>query len=53
MLFAAEVHVLDDVEIVAEREILVHDLDAQLGGILRPEIETFLPSKKTSPSSIE
>ena len=27
----AEVHVLDDVEVVAEREILVHDLDAEVG----------------------
>ena len=33
---AAEVHVLDDVEVVAEREVLVHDLDPELGGVLRP-----------------
>ena len=35
MLLAAEVHVLDDVEVVAEREILVDDLDPELGGVLR------------------
>ena len=33
---AAEVHVLDDVEVVAEREVLVHDLDPELGRVLRP-----------------
>ena len=33
---AAEVHVLDDVEVVAEREILVDDLDPELGRVLRP-----------------
>ena len=33
---AAEVHVLDDVEVVAEREILVDDLDPELRGVLRP-----------------
>ena len=32
---AAEVHVLDDVEVVAEREVLVDDLDPELGGVLR------------------
>ena len=32
---AAEVHVLDDVEVVAQREILVHDLDPELGRVLR------------------
>ena len=35
MLLAAEEHVLDDVEVVAQREVLVHDLDAQRGGVLR------------------
>ena len=35
MRLAAEVHVLDDVEVVAEREILVDDLDPELGGVLR------------------
>ena len=30
-----QVHVLDDVEVVAEREVLVHDLDSELGGVLR------------------
>ena len=33
---AAEVHVLDDVEVVAQREILVHDLDAEPRGVLGP-----------------
>ena len=33
---AAEVHVLDDVEVVAEREILVDDLDPEPRGVLRP-----------------
>src|SRR5205807_10620123 len=33
---AAEVHVLDDVEVVAQREVLVDDLDPELGGVLRP-----------------
>ena len=33
---AAEVHVLDDVEVVAQREVLVHDLDPELGRVLRP-----------------
>ena len=32
---AAEEHVLDDVEVVAEREILVHDLDPEPGRVLR------------------
>ena len=32
---AAEEHVLDDVEVVAEREILVDDLDPEPGGVLR------------------
>ena len=32
---AAEVHVLDDVEVVAEREILVDDLDPEAGRVLR------------------
>ena len=33
---AAEVHVLDDVEVVAEREILVHDLDPELAASFGP-----------------
>ena len=33
---AAEEHVLDDVEVVAQREVLVHDLDAEGGGVARP-----------------
>ena len=32
---AAEEHVLDDVEVVAEREVLVDDLDAELAGVGR------------------
>ena len=32
---AAQVHVLDDVEVVAEREILVDDLDPELRRVLR------------------
>ena len=33
---AAEIHVLDDVEVVAERKILVDDLDPELRRVLRP-----------------
>ena len=33
---AAEVHVLDDVEVVAQCEILVDDLDPELRGVLGP-----------------
>ena len=33
---AAEVHVLDDVQVVAEREVLVDDLDAEARRVLRP-----------------
>ena len=33
---AAEVHVLHDVEVVAQREILVDDLDPEAAGVLRP-----------------
>ena len=32
-LLPAEEHVLDDVEVVAEREVLVDDLDAERGGV--------------------
>ncbi len=32
---ASEVHVLDDVEVVAEREVLVDDLDPEPSGVLR------------------
>ena len=35
VLLAAEEHVLDDVEVVAEREILVDDLDPEPGRVLR------------------
>ena len=48
---AAQVHVLDDVEVVAEREILVHDLDPELRRVLRAVDVTGLPSKKISPES--
>ncbi len=34
MLLASEVHVLDDVEVVAEREVLVDDLDPEASGVL-------------------
>ena len=34
-LLATEEHVLDDVEVVAQREVLVHDLDAEVRGIAR------------------
>ena len=39
----AEVHVLDDVEVVAEREILVDDLDPEPGGVLRAVDRDRLP----------
>ena len=32
---AAEEHVLDDVEVVAQREVLVDDLDAERGRVAR------------------
>jgi hypothetical protein len=35
VLLPSEIHVLDDVQVVAEREILVDDLDSELGRILR------------------
>ena len=49
---AAEVHVLDDVEVVAQREILIHDLDAESAASLGPWIETGFPSNEISPESI-
>jgi hypothetical protein len=33
--FSSQIHVLDDVEVVAEREILVHDLDPEPSRVLR------------------
>ena len=51
MRLAAEVHVLDDVEVVAEREILVDDLDPEPGGVLRAGDRDRLPSKRISPES--
>ena len=38
-----EVHVLDDVEVVAEREVLVDDLDAEPGRVLRAVDRDLLP----------
>jgi hypothetical protein len=35
VLLTAQVHVLHDVEVVAEREVLVDDLDAEVRGVLR------------------
>jgi hypothetical protein len=35
VLLAAQVHVLDHVEVVAQGEVLVHDLDSQPGRVLR------------------
>ena len=49
---AAEVHVLDDVEVVAEREILVDDLDPERAASFGPWIVTGWPSKTISPPSI-
>jgi hypothetical protein len=46
-LLAPEVHVLDDVEVVGEREVLVDDLDAEGRGVLRPWMLTGEPSKRT------
>jgi hypothetical protein len=31
---APEEHVGDDIEVVGQREVLVHDLDAEVGGVL-------------------
>ena len=45
---AAEVHVLDDVEVVAEREVLVDDLDPELGGVLRP-VDVDTRRRRTGP----
>jgi len=36
VLLASQVHVLDDVEVVAERQILVGDLDAEPRRVLWP-----------------
>jgi hypothetical protein len=40
---ASEVHVLDDVEVVAEGEILVDDLDPEAAGVLRSVDRDVLP----------
>ena len=53
-LLAAEEHVLHDVEVVGQREVLIDDLDAR--GARRPSARGSRrgsPSKKTSPESIE
>ena len=42
-LLATEEHVLHDVEVVAEREVLVDDLDAETGGIPRGVQVAVLP----------
>ena len=51
-LLAAQVHVLDDVEVVGEREVLVDDLDPSAAASFGPWIFTGSPSKRTSPESI-
>jgi hypothetical protein len=38
-----EVHVLDDVEVVAESEVLIDDLDPEGGGVLGP-VDLDLPT---------
>ena len=48
---AAEEHVVDDVEVVAQREVLVDDLDAEGVASLGPCTVTGLPSKRYSPAS--
>jgi hypothetical protein len=52
-LLAAEEHVLDDVEVVGEREVLVDDLDPQAGRVLRAVQVDALALEETSPESIE
>ena len=49
---AAQEHVLDDVEVVAQREVLIDDLDAERGGVARAVDVTGLPSKRNSPLSM-
>ena len=48
-LLAAEEHVLDDVEVVAEREVLVDDLDAERGGVARAVDGDRLALEQNSP----
>ena len=43
-LLAPEEHVLDDVEVVGEGEVLVDDLDAEVRGLARVVDVTGLPS---------
>ena len=43
-LLAAEEHVLHDVEVVAQGEVLVHDLDAEPRGVARGVQDDLLPS---------
>ena len=47
----AQEHVGDDVEVVGQREVLVHDLDAEPGRVAGAVDVNGLPSKRTSPSS--
>ena len=42
----------DDVEVVAQRQVLVDDLDPQAAESFGPLIETGSPSQRISPSSI-
>ncbi len=47
----AEIHVLDDVEVVAEREILVDDLDPEPGSVLRP-VDVHLFPLEQDPAAV-
>jgi len=49
-LFTSEVHVLNDVQVVAEREVLVHGGDAQIRGITRRMNMDFLAFQKIFPA---
>ena len=42
----------DDVEVVAQREVLIHDLDAEGGGVARPVNVYRRASNRISPLSI-
>ena len=48
---AAEEHVRHDVEVVREREVLIDDLDPEVGSIARPVDDDVLPVEPDSPSS--
>ena len=47
----AEVHVLDDVEVVAEGQILIDDLDPELGRVLRP-VDVHLLAFEQDPAAV-